>query len=258
MRLVGLLGGMSPESTILYYRELNALVRERTGDPAASARVLLHAVDFAALSALQRAGDWDAAGAELAEAARGLVAGGAELVLITANTMHVVAGAVRDALGFNVELLHIGDVVAAALERLGHDRVLLTGTAYTMELPFLREHLAARGLAVEVPGDADRAWLQETIYAELTRGIVTPEAAARFGALLDAAAARGVGAVVLGCTELGLLVTERPAAAAPVLLDTLQLHARAAVDAALAPAVRQLSDWPRAAPAACRGRSRAS
>jgi aspartate racemase len=230
MRLIGVLGGMSPESTILYYRFMNEAVRERTGDPAASARVLMHGVDFSALSALQRAGAWDEAGELLAGAARGLVAGGAELVVISANTMHLVAGAVRAALPPHVELLHIGDVVADALDTLGADRVLLTGTAYTMEHPFLRDHLAARGITATVPGAADRAWLQQCIYVELTRGVVTPEAIAAFRALVAAAAGDGAQAVVLGCTELGLLVEgETP----PVpLLDTARLHAEAAVAAA--------------------------
>lgn len=234
MRLIGVLGGMSPESTVLYYRTMNELLRERTGDPAASARMLLHTIDFSALSALQRAGDWDAAGVLLADAARGLVAGGAELVVISANTMHVVADAVRTALPAGVPLLHIGDVVADELDRLHIDRVLLTGTRYTMDLPFLRDHLAARGVTVALPDADARAWLQEIIYGELTLGRVSPAATERFGALLDDAAASGTGAVVLGCTELGLLVTGR-SAAAPVLLDTARLHAAAAVDAALAP-----------------------
>lgn len=234
MRLIGMLGGMSPESTVIYYRTMNEVLRERTGDPAASVRLLLHAVDFSALSALQRADDWSAAGALLADAARGLVAGGAELVVISANTMHVVADAVRTVLPPAVALLHIGDVVADELDRLGIDRVLLTGTAYTMDLPFLRDHLAGRGITVTVPEADVRAWLQELIYGELTLGVVTPEAVERFGALLDDAAAGGTGAVVLGCTELGLLVSERRDPA-PALLDTARLHATAAVDAALAP-----------------------
>lgn len=232
MRLIGMLGGMSPESTVLYYRFMNEAVRDRTGDPAASARVLVHAVDFSALSRLQREDDWEAAGALLADGARGLVAGGAELVVISANTMHIVAGAVREALPPSVALVHIGDVIADALGALGAGRVLLTGTAYTMERPFLRAHLEARGVTVEVPGADDRAWLQEAIYAELTRGIVTPQATERFRLLVAAAADRGVEAVVLGCTELGLLVEGFDA---PVpLLDTARLHAAAAVDAAVA------------------------
>lgn len=229
-RLIGVLGGMSPESTILYYRYLNDAVRERTGDPSSSARTLVHTVDFAALSALQRAGDWKQAGALLAGGARGLVAGGAELVVISANTMHLVADAVRAVLPEGVELLHIGDAIAGALTALGATRVLLTGTRYTMEERFLREHLAGSGLDVTVPGAADRDWLQAVIYEELTRGVVTPAATERFGALVGAAAAAGTQAVVLGCTELGLLSEDL---ASPVpLLDTARVHAGAALAAA--------------------------
>ncbi len=226
MPLIGVLGGMSPESTILYYRFMNEALRERTGDPAASARVLIHGVDFSALSALQRAGDWDAAGALLAEAARGLVAAGAERMLISANTMHLCADAVRAVLPNGVPLLHIGDVIADALAAGGHRRALLLGTAYTMEQPFLRDHLEARGVEVGVPGPEERAWLQDVIYTELTRGIVTARTTARFRALLEAADAE---AVVLGCTELGLLV-EGYASPVP-LLDTARLHAAAATAA---------------------------
>lgn len=230
MRLIGMLGGMSPESTVLYYRFMNEAVRERTGDPSASARVLLHAVDFAALSGLQREDEWEAAGDLLADAARGLVAGGAELVVISANTMHVAAHAVRAVLPEGVELLHIGDVIADALAVIGGGRALLLGTAYTMERPFLREHLEADGFAVEVPDAAERAWLHDAIYAELTRGLVTQQTASRFRAMVAAAADDGVDAVILGCTELGLLVGGFDA---PVpLLDTARLHAAAAVAAA--------------------------
>ena len=231
MRLIGMLGGMSPESTVLYYRFTNEAVRERTGDPAASARVLVHAVDFGVLSALQRDGDWDAAGALLADATRGLVAGGAQLIVISANTMHIAADAVRAELPAGVDLVHIGDVIADAARDRGARRLLLLGTAYTMERPFLRDHLAAAGLDVDVPGEQDRAWLQQVIYAELTRGEVVPATVDRFRALLAAAAGDGIEAVVLGCTELGLLadVVDTPVA----LLDTARLHACAAVAAAL-------------------------
>lgn len=229
MRLIGVLGGMSPESTVLYYRFMNEAVAERTGDPAASARVLLHAVDFAALSALQRADDWEAAGALLADAARGLVAGGAELVVISANTMHLVADAVRAVLPEGVELLHIGDVIADALSAVNVDRALLTGTAYTMERLFLRDHLERRGVTTDIPGADDREWLQQAIYTELTRGRVEPATVERFRSLVADAARGGAGAVILGCTELGLLVDgfETPVP----LLDTARLHAAAAVAA---------------------------
>ena len=232
MRLIGMLGGMSPESTVLYYRFMNEAVRERTGDPAASARVLIHAVDFSALSALQRADGWGAVGAMMADAAQGLVAGGAELVVISANTMHIAAEAVRAVLPAGVELVHIGDVIAAAAAAAGASRVLLTGTAYTMERPFLREHLEASGLAVEIPAADDRAFLHAAIYAELTAGVVTQATLRRFRSLLTAAAQRGSEAVVLGCTELGMLTEDFDSPVA--LLDTARLHATAAVAAACA------------------------
>jgi aspartate racemase len=230
MRLIGMLGGMSPESTILMYRFMNEAVREFTGDPESSARVLLHAVDFAALARLQRAYNWDAAGKLLADAAQGLVAGGAELVFISANTMHITAPHVAAALPAHVPLLHIGDAIAAQAGAGAH--VLLHGTKYTMELPFLREYVSAKGVPVQVPDEETQAWLQTVIYEELTRGIVREETRARYATLLEKAREEGLDAVVLGCTELGMLVE---GSEAPIrLINTARAHAQAVVKLALA------------------------
>lgn len=200
MRIVGLLGGMSWESSAEYYAIANRLVAERLGG-LHSARILLASVDFAGIEELQRAGDWDAAGAELAAAA------------------------------VDIPLLHIGDVTADAVRAAGLTRVGLLGTAFTMERPFLRERLASHGLEVTVPGDDDRALVHRVIYDELCRGIVREESRAAYRDVIGRLVDGGAEGVVLGCTEIELLVT---AADSPVpVFPTTRLHMAAGIDAAL-------------------------
>jgi aspartate racemase len=228
MRTIGLLGGMSWESSALYYRLLNEAVRDRLGG-LHSARCILLSVDFAEIERLQVAGKWAQAGALLASDARALQAAGAELVVLCTNTMHKVADALTAAL--DVPLLHIGDVTGRAVAASGLTRVGLLGTAFTMEQPFLTDRLAAHGLEVLVPGAADRAEVHRIIYEELCRGIVREESRQTYRGVVERLVARGAEGVVLGCTEIELLVGAGDLDV-PVF-PTTALHVEAAVAAAL-------------------------
>jgi aspartate racemase len=233
MRVIGLIGGMSWESTADYYRLLNRAVAARRGGHH-SARIVLHSVDFADVVQLQRTGDWEGAGRLLGDAARGLEAAGAELVLIGANTMHHVARAVEDAV--RVPLLHIVDPTGSALRAAGVRRAGLLGTRYTMELPFWRERLVARfGIDFVVPDEDDRALVHRVIYEELCLGRVEEASRRDVGAVIERLGTMGAEAVVLGCTELAMLV--RPDDTALPLFDTTRLHAEHAVDVALGDAL---------------------
>lgn len=227
-RLLGLLGGMSWESTLLYYRLVNQGVAARRGG-LHSAPLLLHSVDFAPLAALQAAGDWDGATAVLADAARGLRAAGAGALVVATNTMHKVAPALQAAAG--LPLLHIADATAAAVRAAGLQRVGLLGTRFTMEddsivLERLRRQ---HGLQVVVPAPQDRATVHRIIYDELCRGVVAPASRAAYVDVIGRLQAEhGAQGVVLGCTEITLLVD---AACSPLpVFDSTALHAAAAVD----------------------------
>jgi aspartate racemase len=228
VKTIGLLGGMSWESSALYYRLLNEAVRERLGG-LHSARCILLSVDFAEIERLQVAGEWEAAGTLLAADARALQAAGAELVVLCTNTMHKVAGAVVRAL--DVPFLHIGDITAEAVRAAGLHRVGLLGTAFTMEQPFLTDRLAARGLQVRLPDPVDRAEVHRVIYEELCRGIVREESRAAFLAVIERLVAEGAEGVILGCTEIELLIG--PDDVDVPVFPTTALHVEAAVSAAL-------------------------
>ncbi len=229
MRTVGLLGGMSWESSALYYRLLNEAVRDRLGG-LHSARCVLLSVDFAEIERLQVTGAWDRAGQLLAADAQALQAAGADVVLLCTNTMHRVADALTDVLG--VPLLHIGDVTAEAVRAAGLDRVGLLGTAFTMEQPFLVDRLAAHGLEVLVPGADDRAEVHRVVYEELCLGVVREESRRRYREVVGRLAARGAQGVVLGCTEIELLIG--PGDVELPVFPTTRLHVDAAVAVALA------------------------
>lgn len=229
MKTIGLLGGMSWESTIPYYRLINEAVKQRLGG-LHSAKLLLHSVDFAQIEACQRAGDWDAAGAYLAQAARGLQMAGAELLLIGANTMHKVAPAIGAAI--DIPLLHVADATAQAVRAAGIARVGLLGTRFTMEQDFYVDRLASHGLEVLLPPSADRDEIHRVIYAELCQGRFEDASRREFRRVMADLVARGVGGIILGCTEIGLLVDAGDAAVPQ--FDTTRLHALAAVEAALA------------------------
>jgi aspartate racemase len=229
VKTIGLLGGMSWESGALYYQLLNEVVRDRLGG-LHSARCILLSVDFAEIERLQVAGDWTRAGELLAADATSLEAAGAELVLLCTNTMHKVAPTVEGAL--TVPLLHIGDVTADAVRAAGLGRVGLLGTAFTMEQPFLTDRLTARGLDVLVPDPGDRATVHRVIYEELCLGIVREESRAAYQAVIGRLVADGAEGVILGCTEIELLISQADVGV-PVF-PTTRLHVEAAVAAALA------------------------
>lgn len=228
MKTIGLLGGMSWESTAEYYRLLNELTRERLGG-LHSAKCVLYSVDFAEVERLQAAGDWEAAGELLARAARSVQAAGADLLLICTNTMHKVADRVAEAV--SVPLLHLADATAGAVLAAGVRRVGLLGTAFTMEQDFYRERLAGHGLEVLVPDGAGRALVHRVIYEELCVGVVREESREAYRKVIAELVAAGAEGVVLGCTEIELLVG---AGDSPVpVFPTTRIHAEAAVTAAL-------------------------
>ena len=228
MRTIGMLGGMSWESTAEYYRLANELVRERLGGYH-SARILLDSVDFADIESLQSTGDWDAAGRVLAEHALRLERAGAELLVLCTNPMHRVIEGIEAAT--SIPILHIVDTAAVAIQRNGLERVGLLGTAFTMEQGFYRERLTRAGLSVIVPGAADRATVHRIIYDELVHGDVRVESREAYRAVIDRLVDDGAEGIVLGCTEIELLVR---AEHCPVpVFPTTRLHVEAAVEAAV-------------------------
>ncbi len=230
MKCIGLLGGMSWESTVSYYQALNRGVRAQLGG-LHSARVLLNSVDFAGIERLQHAGDWPATARLLAAEARKLQDGGADFLLIGTNTMHKVAPEIEAAI--DIPLLHIADATAAKLRADGITRVGLLGTRFTMEQDFYKVRLQERfGLAVLVPDEAGRERVHRIIYDELCLGEIRESSRAEYLAIIEGLAAAGAEAVILGCTEIALLVGD--ARAAVPLYDTTAIHAEAAVALALA------------------------
>lgn len=230
MRMIGLIGGMSWESSAEYYRILNQGVRDRLG-PTASAHCLLWSFDFAGIERLQHDGDWDALTARMIDAARRLEGAGAEVLLICTNTMHRMADAVQAAVA--VPLLHIADPTAEAIKAAGIRRVALLGTAFTMEQDFYKGRLReVHGLEVIVPDMDDRATVHRIIYDELVAGKILPASRAAYRAVIARLVVAGAEAVILGCTEIMLLIGPEDS---PVpIFDTTGLHAEAAVAAALA------------------------
>ena len=223
MRTIGILGGMTWHSSIEYYRLVNTMANERLGGIHA-ARCVLFSVDMGAIDELMAAGRWDEAGRVLAQDAQGVERAGAGLFILGCNTLHNVWDAITESL--TIPTIHIGDATAAALD--GHRRVALLGTRTTMERPFLRERLEARGIDVVVPGEEDRAAIDRTVFDEFSRGMFSDETRAYY---VDVIRRLDAEAVVLGCTEIGLLL--RPEDVDIPLVDTARAHAQAAVDYAL-------------------------
>jgi len=230
MKTIGLIGGMSWESTIVYYRIINEEVQRRLGG-VHSGKVLLHSFDFDDIRAVQRADDWDRANRILVEAGRGLVGAGADILLICTNTMHLCACAVEKEL--NLPLLHIADPLGEAIRRGGMGRVGLLGTLFTMERPdVLRGRLNKRfDLELMTPEGEEAREVDRIIFEELVKGIFTEASRARLRAVIAGLVDNGAEGIVLGCTELPLLV--RPDDSPVPLFDTTALHAQAAVDMAL-------------------------
>ncbi|GAA1937865.1 aspartate/glutamate racemase family protein [Microbacterium aoyamense] len=230
MRRIGMLGGMSWESTAEYYRLANEIVRDRLGG-VHSALVLVDSVDFADIEALQSSGDWASAGAVLAERAQVLENAGAEILVLCTNTMHKVIGAVERAV--TIPVIHIADSTAEQVRAAGLGSVALLGTAFTMEQDFYRERLAEHGIDVKIPDAADRAIVHRVIYDELVRGIVSDGSRAEYRRIIRSLVDDGAEGVILGCTEIELLVTQ---ADSPVpVFPTTRIHVEAAVARALAP-----------------------
>ena len=229
MKSIGLLGGMSWESSVEYYRIINEEVRRRLGGTH-SAKSVMVSVDFHEVEALQAAGDWDAATALMIESARQVEAGGADLLVICTNTMHRMAADVTAAI--EIPLLHIADATADAVRAAGLSSIGLLGTRYTMEQDFYRGRLETHhGLSVIVPNEDDRTVVHDIIYNELVQGLVRAESRDAYAEIIDRLTDAGAEGVILGCTEIELLVTDdlRPVPMFP----TTRLHALAAVDAAL-------------------------
>lgn len=228
MKTIGLIGGMSWESTALYYRAINRAVAARLGG-LHSARLLLYSVDFAEIEDMQRRGAWGEAGARLAEVAVALERGGADFLVLCANTMHEVAGAITDAV--RIPLLHIADATADALVSAGVRRVGLLGTRFTMERDFYRQRLEARGLTVVVPSEADRETVHRVIYEELCRGEVRDDSRGAYRGVIERLVAAGAEGIALACTEIGMLIG--PSDVTVPIFDTGEIHAQAATDYAL-------------------------
>lgn len=229
MKTIGLIGGMSWESTLSYYRLINEGVKQALGG-LHSARLMLYSVDFHDIEALQRSGDWDAAGALLADAARALERGGADCVVLCTNTMHKVAGQIEAAV--SIPLLHIADATGVAIHAAGLSRVGLLGTRFTMEQDFYRKHLIDRhGLEVLIPGETERARVHQVIYEELCLGRIEASSREAYRQVIAGLVARGAQAIILGCTEISLLVDASDASVP--LFDTTAIHAHAAVRWAL-------------------------
>jgi aspartate racemase len=224
MKTIGLIGGMSWESTVPYYRQINETVKEQLGG-LHSAKIILYSVDFHDVERLQHAGDWDGAGELLAAAARTLAGAGADFLVVCTNTMHKVAPAIEAAV--TIPLFHIADPTALAIRKAGHTVVGLLGTRFTMEDAFYRDRLRERhGLTMLVPPQPDRDLVHRVIYEELCLGTIDPASRAQFRRVMADLVAQGAQAIILGCTEITLLVG--PQDTSVPVFDTTHLHAREA------------------------------
>ncbi|ENO90255.1 aspartate/glutamate racemase family protein [Thauera linaloolentis] len=229
MKTIGLLGGMSWESTVPYYRQINEAVKARLGG-LRSAKIVLYSVDFGEIERLQHCGDWEAAGAVLADAAQALERAGADFIVLCTNTMHKVAPAIEATV--KIPLLHIADPTAAAIRNTGLSRIGLLGTRFTMEQPFYRGRLAEHhGIEVLIPEQDERDLVHRVIYEELCLGRIEDASRKVYRNVMQGLAERGAQGIILGCTEISMLVSEQDAGVP--LFDTTALHAAAAAEEAL-------------------------
>lgn len=228
MKTMGLIGGMSWESTVPYYRLINEGVKKRLGG-LHSAKIVLYSVDFHEIEQLQRSGDWDTAGEVLAKAARRLEMAGADFLMICANTMHKVVGAIESVM--HIPLLHVVDATAKQIRAAGFEKVGLLGTRFTMEQAFYGDRLRAHGLDVITPDQPDRDIVHRVIYEELCVGKFVEPSRAEYRRIMADLVEKGAEAIILGCTEIALLVTSDDSSVP--LFDTTRIHAQAAVDYAL-------------------------
>ncbi|WP_415905670.1 aspartate/glutamate racemase family protein [Neptuniibacter sp. QD48_55] len=230
MKTIGLLGGMSWESTQGYYRSINEGVKSRLGG-LHSAQIAMYSVDFDPIEKLQHQGDWAGTAAILSQAAKNIQAAGADFLLICTNTMHKVAPQIEAAI--DIPLIHIADATAEQLIKQNVKTVGLLGTAFTMEQGFYKDRLTDKfGLSVVAPNEADRALVHEVIYKELCLGQINPNSKSEYLRIIKALAEQGAEAVILGCTEIGMLVKQSDTEIR--LIDTTAIHAQAAVELALA------------------------
>jgi aspartate racemase len=231
MKTLGLIGGMSWESSIPYYRQINEAVKHELGG-LHSAKIILFSVDFHEIEVLQRRDDWDAAGEILAQAAQALERAGADAIVLCTNTMHKVAGTIEAAV--KIPLLHIADPTATKIRSQGLQTIGLLGTRFTMEQAFYKDRLRQQhGLQVLIPNEADCAIIHRIIYDELCLGIIRESSRQDYLRIMSALIAQGAEGIILGCTEISLLVHNGDVAVP--LFDTTSLHARAAADWALKP-----------------------
>lgn len=228
MKTIGLIGGMSAESTVTYYKVINSVVNQKLGG-FHSAKCLLYSVDFDEIERCQMSGEWEKSGEILADAARRLQKGGADFLVLCTNTMHKVAHAIQSAV--NIPFLHIAEATSRRVKDAGIGRVCLLGTAFTMEEGFYKDVLARNGIDVIVPDADDRKTVNDVIYGELCHGVIKDESRAKFVGIINKAAALGARGAILGCTEIGLLVGDGDIALPA--FDTALIHAEEAALAAL-------------------------
>lgn len=229
MKTIGIIGGMSAESTALYYQTINRAINARLGGNH-SASIVLHSLDFARIVALQQSGDWQSAGDILADSARKLQSIGADFILLATNTMHKVADHIESAI--TIPFLHVIDATAQAISARGLQRIGLLGTRFTMTDPFYRERMARHGIELIVPDPAMQDDIHRIIFEELCVNRIEPSSKARYQQAIAELQARGAEGIILGCTEICLLIGDKDT---PLpLFDSTALHALAAVDAALA------------------------
>lgn len=229
MRVIGLIGGMSWESTVLYYRQINEAIKERLGG-LHSAKIILYSVDFHDVERLQHSEEWEAAGLLLADAARVLEAAGADFLVLCTNTMHKVAPAIEAAV--RIPLFHIVDPTAGEIKKAGFSVIGLLGTRFTMEQEFYKDRLRERhGLEVLVPKQQDREIIHQVIYEELCLGKVVEESRSEYRRVIADLMGQGAQAIILGCTEISLLVGQEDSTVP--LFDTTSIHARKAAERAL-------------------------
>jgi aspartate racemase len=229
MKTIGMIGGMSWESSIEYYRILNETVKDRLGG-LHSARSVMYSVDFAEIEIMQSEGRWEQATQVMVEAARHVEAGGADFLIICTNTMHKMANAVEAAI--HIPLLHIADATARAVKTQGFSKIALLGTKFTMEEDFYRLRLAKKyGLEVLIPDMEDREIIHSVIYDELVLGDIKPESREKYKRIIGKLIAAGAQGIILGCTEIGLLVKQDDSRVP--LFDTTYIHATSAVELAL-------------------------
>lgn len=228
MKTIGLIGGMSWESTVTYYQLINEAVKKALGG-LHNAKILLYSVDFAEIEACQAKGEWDKSAQMLSQAARNLEGAGADFLVICTNTMHKVAPQIQAQV--HIPIIHIADATAAELEKSRIQKVALLGTQYTMTQNFYKERVHARGIEVLIPDPEGVELVNRVIYEELCLGIIREESRQAYVRVIEALKARGAEAVILGCTEIGLLIGD---ADSPLpVFDTTRIHAQAAADRAM-------------------------